>query len=1490
MPRTASIHKLAVSYETAAEPPLWFPHRVSAMAGRAKLGARSGLRASAPPRIPLELVTQAWAPGQATAGIRIPAHSQARKRRNLLLHRNGVGVNVRRNNGSQQATTKGNGGMGRTPDSSVIRPASGRIFDIPLHPVMPDFTSNLFDRSKAGHGVVRSDDLLALRVELQNLEVLPGSPPRLRKAAAGPAHLILHFPPQAITEESFFEAQSPYKNPPRSDGSADPYPPPPTSDVVKPPPVQARIAHESRLSFAVGDGFDIPYTLSGVLEACQNLALAVPAHARPPSAVPAVASRVGSLVAGRLEHLTARQRQALASFALRSLQIARQDGGADLLRLRQIGGGAGLRAVADLAAVDKFIPVPLPTGPQPVAPGAMETAIEIPWRLILSPHHGERWRHADMPVTSPATQRTELWHSRLTMPDPENNALEVFGPDPQRTLRAVWALTGEGSPRPMQSAFPGSADLPAPNASPFQAPLTDFDRFQITHLSSNFSRLGYAPQPVGANLVMLSSLGGWLDCRGAWDPPGLWVEEWTHRASMGRDHQVRVVYKGFLFPFGHRVSLVKLTERKFHHASNESGNPAYLRQRIYILVREPERRFTDMDLLPEAKLHRQLPFSRVRILNTTTPDLDPPDSGESRIDAMGQLMFWPCVHNKPFRFQCAATDLDNRRIQFDLPMIFMDNTVASPMKRSGLTLQPDFPLAEQHAARARDAWHSRPEAGRQAPANQQRLALAPSVRAGDTTVQAVSLLFDAEIGPGQFRAYSQNLQRPVFYPKLSGAEVRIAALAQLANSPGTTRLRWNEHYLVNGFSNNPGEVFAEVEAGSTAQLDFSGQGDRSGGFVQPNLAPSALSRLAGPVMGPVSDFVLGRTPPGGGFPTTLSDLPLPLLFGCIPLGEVIQAVTDIAASPEKIPKFASEAGTQLETFVNGLVRLAEFVRNLADQPGRIADAALAMARATLQDQLEQARAYAEAQVADLRAAIEAEVAALQDVAAKLQVILDQPIDAAPLPADLPAAIIAARNGLAGVRAAANASPGGMALPAGLRQSVLLAAGQLDVFLADLQVLMTLLPQAKDTYAALDAIIGDAGGIDALFSDPDQLAARVTTLAATLDPLKATVATFRLLDGAPRATVLNALSAVQQVLGGAVNLVEMLTGEELTIRFDWNPEIGDWGLTPGAPLFRANDRRGFVVAVEAKVRKSGTGAPRISVACSLKHFDLILVAPASFLELNFEKIAFTVGSAAKMDVDVLLSDIKFVGPLSFVETLRDLIPLDGFSDPPFLDISPKGIDAGFAMNLPNIAVGLFSLSNISLGAGFTVPFIGQPLSVRFNFCTREQPFNLTVALFGGGGFFAVTVDPSGVQVLEAAFEFGASISVNLGVASGGVHVMAGLYFRIEQDAATLTGYFRLGGYVSVLGLISASIELYLELRYESESCKCVGRAELTIEISVFMFSKSVTISCERKFAGANGDPSFRDLMGLNPALPLPDELALIDGDTAYAWREYCEAFA
>jgi hypothetical protein len=340
-------------------------------------------------------------------------------------------------------------------------------------------------------------------------------------------------------------------------------------------------------------------------------------------------------------------------------------------------------------------------------------------------------------------------------------------------------------------------------------------------------------------------------------------------------------------------------------------------------------------------------------------------------------------------------------------------------------------------------------------------------------------------------------------------------------------------------------------------------------------------------------------------------------------------------------------------------------------------------------------------------------------------------------------------------------------------------------------------------------------------------------------------------------------------------------EELKVTYEWKPDLKDYD-----KIFIAENGgkdATLVLHAELQAVSKFRPEPSFTISCVMENFSIDLLGNVqSFIVIHFEKVSFIANSQKKPDVDVKMGEIEFVGVLSFVQVLRELIPLDGFSDPPSLSITAEGISAGFSLALPNIAFGVFSLQNLSLGAGFSIPFIDKPLSVNFNFCERHSPFLLTVSMFGGGGFFAITVDPNDVQSLEAAFEFGASISVNFGVASGGVEVMAGIYYAIKTGNASLTGYFRMGGYVSVLGIISVSIELYLELKYEFSTGKCVGKAVLTIEVEVFLFSISVSISCERKFAGSNGDPTFRQLM--EPYTD-PDSGVLVQ-----PWEEYCAAFA
>ena len=140
-----------------------------------------------------------------------------------------------------------------------------------------------------------------------------------------------------------------------------------------------------------------------------------------------------------------------------------------------------------------------------------------------------------------------------------------------------------------------------------------------------------------------------------------------------------------------------------------------------------------------------------------------------------------------------------------------------------------------------------------------------------------------------------------------------------------------------------------------------------------------------------------------------------------------------------------------------------------------------------------------------------------------------------------------------------------------------------------------------------------------------------------------------------------------------------------------------------------------------------------------------------------------------------------------------------------------------MTLPPAAVGVFSLENIKLAAGLDLPLLTGKPQVDFSFAERAHPFLLTVSLLGGGGFLHVQLDTEGMKLLEAAFEFGANASINLGVASGGVHIMAGIYFSMQVEAgstkATLQGYLRMGGELSVLGIISMSLEFLLSFTYD-----------------------------------------------------------------------------
>jgi hypothetical protein len=483
---------------------------------------------------------------------------------------------------------------------------------------------------------------------------------------------------------------------------------------------------------------------------------------------------------------------------------------------------------------------------QPIrAPQPFETALEIPWNLQLSPSEQAGWAHSTAAVTH--NGRTELWHTRLGVRRPDGTVDE--DDDANRTLRAIWALDPK---------FQQHLGAPLPNGSinddavPFRMSLTELDRHDVVRLSSDYLIEHYKPSPMHAESLMLSALGAWIDSRGAWDPPTgkISLEEWRQRGTMGRDHFVRIVRRGFLFPFGHKAVLVKITERKIWPTQvNGANRAAYLRQRFFLVVRQERRDYAGAPL-GQRYAGRAFPFKNVRITTRVTPNLDAPQSFDPVVGSNTRC-FVPNVANAPFLFHMVGEDWANERIELAVPAVFVDETIAYDWTTANPLVAPKMvKLVDTYA-------YSDPKV-RTANLEGQRVSLAESVKKGDTTVQVKTLLFGADnpvpplvpLGGGNpFIAADQ----PPFHPTLSRAATRLSAAEQVSGKSVGPSIAYDINFLKHGFpaaGAKAGEVFARIVdpvTGLPANQKLGFGADKSGGAATPNIAIEGLSRRLGPV-------------------------------------------------------------------------------------------------------------------------------------------------------------------------------------------------------------------------------------------------------------------------------------------------------------------------------------------------------------------------------------------------------------------------------------------------------------------------------------------------------------------------------------------------------------------------------------------------------------------------------------------------------------------
>ena len=988
--------------------------------------------------------------------------------------------------------------------------------------------------------------------------------------------------------------------------------------------------------------------------------------------------------------------------------------------------------------------------------GTRATAIEMPYGLCWTPVSTAvdvTCVHPTDPVAGPSTA-VGLWRTRVS-----SGGGVVLG-DPEVVARAV---------------------------EPSALPLDAAERQLI--VDANRTR------PAAVNGVELSSLGGSMSVRTAWDDL-----DWSQEIALGRDQHVRFVVHGMLYPFGHRAVYVMDTDRRFV----EVDGTAALRIHRTLIVTEPSKSVVVDD---DAALNRQFPFDDVEITTQVFADLGPP------------------AHHDYVRPTPDTSEIDGQiaALQRDI-----DGLVAGLSDAINETWLPGTLGTPEDQAYV--------ELG---------AALGPRE---DQLAELRRLLGEAEDLQRIIDQEQKELDRlerePVDIDGLHSPETE-AAIAELSGSIADDNQRLRD--------------LGAPSAQAVQSLDDQLAPDRRRladllAAITPLLAPPhSIDALAGhgvedavTVQGKQAEirqleqdkqdllalvapreWIIGPTVAGGAAPlrvpvrcTTRAGDQAPLAMDVPMLFVVEFHLLAEHGMPEFHSLTDSDGPTSLTTVLDAC--FAQHAEGAPLDPPHDAEHGITPQGAAV----------------DVGGVLVDVVHASQPAAGDRVEVYGISLTGQPHGGTFVPAIAAFQAALPAVRNLLGEAHG--AATALTYDQAFLEHGEVtDVALRFVGPPFAVdFRNQADKSGGLVAPVISATGLSRLHG-PVSVDGLVKDAEGHLDPAKllgdgASILGFdlrTLLDN-----VITAPTIVQQVVGGGPPGVKV-EWKDLALQPDDVIEAAPAGATAT-----------FGLTVDASAGGTTTD-------CRLRNVALCFPSRADpLLKLSFATIQFIQQPGREPALKLGGVTVGFFGDLELLQGLQDKVDLGG--NVPKVTVATDRVGVGYAFEVPDADCGEFSLRNIAIRAGLDVPFHptdADVITLSLGFASRATPFNLSVMALGGGGYIDVQLDRTGLRRMELSLEFGATLALDFGIVSAEVHALGGAATEIGPGThRSITGFVRIGGSVELLNLLTVTIELVVRLRYDGDTNELTGRATLVVEVDLTLYSDSIELdSGEWHLLGGSG---------------------------------------
>ena len=321
-------------------------------------------------------------------------------------------------------------------------------------------------------------------------------------------------------------------------------------------------------------------------------------------------------------------------------------------------------------------------------------------------------------------------------------------------------------------------------------------------------------------------------------------------------------------------------------------------------------------------------------------------------------------------------------------------------------------------------------------------------------------------------------------------------------------------------------------------------------------------------------------------------------------------------------------------------------------------------------------------------------------------------------------------------------------------------------------------------------------------------------------------------------------------------------------------------------------------------------PKRTLTCDISNIKVSFppkaIVPASFggladlIFITIDDVRLDMSGPPKLSTTGVHVSLNNNSVLAFLEEL--LARINPGSGPAF-SVDADSISVLLGIKAPTIGLGAVTIQNLIVDISLVIPFNGANPVLRINVGSRKAPFAVAVGFLGGGGYFALTFDPSDPSntIIEGGIEVGAFAAINIvDIITGSVQIAAGVAMAFSANSQEFTGFLLASGSVNVLGLISASMYLYMSFDYKTKTkdgkrlSYFAGSAEFHAEVHILFFSASVSVSVG--FHVNQTDNAYEiDNPGQQAALLPESTVAQYSSVHAIeqsrnAWTRYCKSVA